>query len=173
MMYVRTNLGQLYKTYSRDRGRVWEYPQPTGLASCIAPCRLVRIPSSEWTQAAGGAGDLLLLWNQESAQEIRDGFARCRLESAVSKDDGETWQHFRTLDAMGIPPDGRIEPEEPGLARKTDELREMPADYGRASYPAVWFYRDTALVFYLKSAPPLDYRVNKLRIIPLKWFYGE
>lgn len=31
--------------------------------------------------------------------------------------------------------------------------------------------RDAALVFYLKSALPLDYRVNKLRIIPLKWFY--
>jgi len=173
MMYVRTSLGQLYKTYSHDGGRVWQYPEPTGLATCIAPCRLVRIPSNQWTKAAGHAGDLLLVWNQESAQEIRDGFARCRLASAISKDDGKTWQHFRTLDAMALPPAGRIEPDPPGLVRKTDELKEMPPDWGRVSYPAVWFYRDTALVFYLKSAKPLDYRVNKLRIIPLKWFYEE
>jgi len=173
MMYLRTSLGQLYKTYSSDGGRVWQYPEPTGLASCIAPCRLVRIPSDQWTEDAGCAGDLLLLWNQESAQEIRDGFARCRLESAISKDDGETWEHFKTLDAMGLPPAGRIEPEEPDLVRKTDELSQMPPDWGRVNYPAVWFHKDTALVFYLKSALPLDYRVNKLRIIPLKWFYEK
>lgn len=173
MMFVRTSLGQLYKTYSHDGGRVWQYPQPTGLATCVAPCRLVRMPSDPWTEALGCAGDLLVIWNQESAQEVRDGFARCRLESAVSRDDGETWEHFRTLAAICLPPAGRIEPCEPELVRKTDDLKQMPPDYGRVSYPAVWFYQDTALVFYLKSAKPIDYRVSKLRIIPIKWFYEQ
>lgn len=71
------------------------------------------------------------------------------------------------------PPAGRIEPGEPALARKSEALKEMPPDWGRVSYPAVWFHKDTALVFYLNSAKPLAYRVNKLRIIPLDWFYGK
>lgn len=99
LMYGRTELGQIYKSYSDDQGISWKHPVPTGLASSYAPSTLIRIPKTK---------DLLLVWNQVSAKEILTGLHRHRLSTAVSTDQGETWQHFHNLESLDdrthIPP---------------------------------------------------------------------
>ena len=59
------------------------------------------------------------LMNNELS-EIADGLARMRMSCAISKDDGETWQHFRNLESLDDA--GYIEPE--GNAGETD-VREL------------------------------------------------
>lgn len=114
MMFFRTTLGRIYTLRSgpvdsairggpwnpderipvkAPSGVYWGNPQPTPLAAAYTPCRVRRIPST---------GDLLIVWNQVSANEIRGSHSRCRMSSAVSKDDGQTWQHFRTIRPVSI-----------------------------------------------------------------------
>jgi hypothetical protein len=59
------------------------------LASSYSPCRLGILP---------GTGDMVVIWNQVSREEIRKGLRRCRLSSAVSSDGGRTWAHFKNID---------------------------------------------------------------------------
>ncbi len=56
LMFMRTTLGRIYATTSKDGGENWQMPQPTDLAMSYSPCRLRRIPTS---------GDLLCVWNLE------------------------------------------------------------------------------------------------------------
>ena len=83
-MILRTPLGRFYQSWSADNGTSWSRPEPTALASALAPAALGQIPGSD---------DLLIIWNQASADEIQRGMQRHRLSSAVSKDGGATWRH--------------------------------------------------------------------------------
>ena len=83
-MILRTPLGRFYQSWSADDGTSWSRPEPTALASALAPAALGRIPDSD---------DLLIIWNQASPDEIQRGMQRHRLSSAVSKDGGATWRH--------------------------------------------------------------------------------
>ena len=152
LMFARTTLGRLYQTTSEDGGNRWGYPEPTELASSYSPCRLRRIPKT---------GDLICVWNQISAEEIRRGFRRARLSAAISKDDGKTWEHFKTIATAGLPVAGRVELEESQMVRGRDDVGKLPDDWGNVSYPNVGFHADTVLV---------DFR-RKLLILPLEWFY--
>ncbi|MEN6458563.1 MAG: sialidase family protein [Thermoguttaceae bacterium] len=87
MMLLRTNLGFIAKSYSSDGGKTWSPPVAIkGLVSPNSPASVKRIPQT---------GDLLLVWNNSNSEERRP------LNSAISKDDGETWGHVRCLDADG------------------------------------------------------------------------
>jgi sialidase-1 len=92
MMFIRTNLGSLYLSYSEDRGETWSEAEPSQLLTPLAPASMKRIPST---------GDLLLVWNDhsnvpadwrpdESVKPIREG-RRTPLAMAISRDDGKTW----------------------------------------------------------------------------------
>ena len=159
LMFMRTQLGQLYKSFSSDGGRRWSVPEPTGLAAALAPCRLRRIPKT---------GDLICIWNQASADEIRRGLYRCRLSVAISRDDGETWQYFKTLDCGGLPPAGRIEPAEPQLLRGAKDVGRIPDDYRMIDYPNVGFHEDAVLISYQWNHQTGK---TKLLLLPLEWFY--
>lgn len=94
MLLARTTVGQIYRVYSHDNGENWEILELPGLASAYAPCMIRRIPST---------GDLLLIWNQASREEIESGYERMRLSVAISKDEGDTWTHARTLHRSHVP----------------------------------------------------------------------
>ena len=45
LMYARTPVGRLFKSYSSDGGQTWTEPQPAPLAAAYAPCALSRMPT--------------------------------------------------------------------------------------------------------------------------------
>lgn len=187
MMFFRTTLGRIYTSRSGPvdsaiRGGPWNPDEripvkapsrrllgqsPThATGSGLQPCRVRRIPST---------GDLLIVWNQVSANEIRGSYSRCRMSSAVSKDDGQTWQHFRTIDRSVLPVAGRIEPEpESAMARALDWVGEVPDDWGHLDYPNIGFYEDKVVVSWTRAVPePLPGQAQgaRLLIAPVSWFY--
>gem|GEM_PF-6125269 len=181
-MFMRTTLGRLYMARSaaadyynpagrhlRFRpGRNFDYPKPLPLVSSYSPCAVRVLPET---------GDWLLVWNQVSAAEIRAGYRRARLCSAVSRDDGRTWEHVRTLDAVVVPPAGYLPPEqEPGMVRGLDYVGILPEDFGSVSYPSISVVDDSVFVFFyriLVRPRPGDVTGRRLRVLPLSWFYGE
>jgi hypothetical protein len=182
IMYCRTSLGRVYTARSgpvdyvradgrrilRTPGQRFDNPQPTVLASSYSPCSIRRIPKT---------GDLLIVWNQVSGDEIRASYRRGRLSSAISKDDGKTWQHYRTIDASVLPPAGRVEPDaEPQMARGLDYVGVVPEDYGAAHYPNLEIVDDTVfLTWYRHVINPRkgDIHGRRLRVLPLTWFYQD
>ncbi|PQO34543.1 exo-alpha-sialidase [Bremerella cremea] len=89
MMWIRTNAGSQFVTFSRDKGDTWSQLKPSDMKSPLAPATIERIPTT---------GDLLLIWNDHS--EIPDALKgkRTPLCSAISKDDGQTWTNVKTLE---------------------------------------------------------------------------
>jgi len=182
LLFLRTTLGRVYVARSGpvdcvDRegrrvqcspGQRFDHPQPTPLASSYSPCVVRRIPNS---------GDLLLVWNQVSGDEIRAGYRRGRLSSAISKDDGRTWQHFRTIDRIVLPPAGRVDPDpQPRMVRALDYVGVLPDDYGAVDYPTVEIVEETAFVFWYRSVVrprPGDVTGRRLWVVPLGWFYQD
>jgi hypothetical protein len=61
LMVFRTGLGRLYQSWSHDNGETWTRPQPTALASSTAPAQVRSLPT----------GHLLMVWNQESEDEVK------------------------------------------------------------------------------------------------------
>jgi len=127
MMLMRTGLGGQYKSISTDGGQTWSAPVPTALKGTAAPVSISRIPST---------GDLLAIWNHNPGANSRNP-----LTAAVSKDEGETWQHFRNIE-------------------------DAPGDAW--AYPAVTWVGDRALVTYFNYKGGLSL---KLRSLPASWFY--
>jgi sialidase-1 len=83
MLWVRTDLGRIYRAYSRDKGKTFSELQPiTGVESPLSPQSIKRHP---------GSGDLILVWNNSPKQ-------RTPLSTAVSSDEGMTWKHVKVLD---------------------------------------------------------------------------
>ena len=83
-MFIRTDAGVQYAAYSGDHGETWSEARPTGIASPLSPASIARIPST---------GDLLMVWNNNGKNQHRTP-----LNIAVSKDEGKTWQHIKTLE---------------------------------------------------------------------------
>lgn len=192
MMFFRTTLGRVYTSRSgpvvnrellggawskpdapkdvinADPGVYWDYPEATELAGAYTPCRVRRMPTT---------GDLLLVWNQVSADEMRGGHSRGRMSCAISRDDGATWEHFRTIDRAVLAPAGRVAPEpEPAMARALPWIGEVPDNWGHLDYPNVGFHKDTVIVVWGRAIPrPLGGRPSgwRLRVAPVSWFYED
>lgn len=60
------------------------------LASSTAPPQLKTPPN----------GRLPCVWNRENEEEVRAGFARTRLSSAISRDGGRVWEFFQNIESM-------------------------------------------------------------------------
>ena len=89
MMYMRTDLGCQYRSFSKDGGETWSPAEPSNIVSPLSPASIARIPST---------GDLLLVWNDhEGVDEAHKG-KRTPFRVAISKDDGATWTNKKTLD---------------------------------------------------------------------------
>ncbi|MBM3786836.1 MAG: exo-alpha-sialidase [Acidobacteria bacterium] len=173
LMFGRTERGTLYQCVSTDKGVRWSAPKPVPLAASYAPPLLVRIPAS---------ADILLLWNQASAGEIRAGLSRHRLSSAVSKDGGATWNHFRNLESMDDrtrlePPDRReVLRSEGGYRQPQDRARypHSPANL-RICYPTVTFSGNEVAIAYDYGYGPGEFEkrsATRIKIVTKAWLYG-
>lgn len=89
LMIVRTQLGEIYASFSNDRGESWSPAEPWGIRSTESPSTLRRIPTT---------GDLLLVWNPDYDAAADHGGNRTPLVAAVSTDEGRTWNAPRTLE---------------------------------------------------------------------------
>lgn len=162
LLFGRTTLGRLYQARSKDGGVHWGWPQPTELASSYSPFILARIPRN---------GDLLCVWNQVSAEEIRSGHWRSRLSCAISRDDGASWEKFKIIDVQGVKPVGKIIPGKPQLLRPEKNCGELADDYGVLQYPSAGFYKDSVLITYNKQIYKPPKAARDMVIIPVDWFY--
>ncbi len=82
LLWLRTDRGRMYQSFSSDRGETWTQPEPSAVVSPLAPQSIKRIPQT---------GDLLLVWNNSEK-------FRFPLSIAVSRDEGRTWNFTRHLD---------------------------------------------------------------------------
>lgn len=176
LMFGRTVLGRVYRCVSADGGEHWSVPRPTELASSDSPCMVRRIPST---------GDLVMVWNQLSAEEILRGLKRARMCTAISRDQGETWENFRTVEVCGgLPPAKKIEPPPIRTYHSFDDVGDIPVDFGVFAYPSIAFMDDMALFGYgvnemrpvsewPEDAPITGVRewYGKVKAVPLSWLY--
>ena len=132
LMLIRNGFGCIAKCYSSDRGETWSKPELVPeLEAPVAPSSIARIPKT---------GDLLLIWNRNKA-------ARRPLNSAISRDEGKTWQNIRVVDDGDGPP-------WPGFAYTSI----TPVD--DKIILTHWFHEPAGISLKLKS---MDYR----------WFYEQ
>ena len=89
MMIIRSSGGVQHKSYSKDRGQTWSTVEPTNIKSPVSPATIERIPST---------GDLLMVWNNNGGDNPAIKGKRTPLTIAVSKDDGQTWEHVKNLE---------------------------------------------------------------------------
>jgi Neuraminidase (sialidase) len=89
MMFMRTDQGCQYRSYSKDGGDTWSPAEPSNILSPVSPASIARIPST---------GDLLLVWNDHDGVDDAHRGKRTPFRVAISKDEGETWINKKTLD---------------------------------------------------------------------------
>jgi sialidase-1 len=92
--WCRTDKGCQYGMTSDDGGNTWSPPQPTSFKSPNSPLSMKRIPAT---------GDLLAVWNDHSGRFLfpkdHPQFGgRTPLVSAISRDEGQTWEHPREIE---------------------------------------------------------------------------
>ncbi len=171
LLFARPTVNRIVYSYSTDGGESWSAVLPTQLANSISPPRLRRIPQT---------GDLMCVWNQVSAEEIRRGYRRGRLSVAISKDSGATWQNFKTIEVSeGLRDIARIPPEYPvKLVRARDDVGQLPDGWAYFHYANVCFAGDKVYIMYSRGSALLGIAEQNLkkqeqvtRIYPLEWFY--
>lgn len=141
LMFLRTELGGQYQTISKDEGETWSEPTPSALKGSAAPIAIERIPNT---------GDFLAIWNHDITS-MSNGYrdensnnkkrSRNPLTSAISKDEGKTWENFRNIE-------------------------DAPDDAW--AYPAVTWIEDRALITYFNYKGGL---ALQLKGLPEEWFY--
>ena len=90
MMIVRTQLGNIGRSYSDDGGDTWAEMRSLGVMAPEAPATLRRIPAT---------GDLLLVWNNTFTAGAGHGGKRTPLTAAISHDEGRSWQNVKNLES--------------------------------------------------------------------------
>lgn len=179
LMFMRTELGRLYQSWSSDNGETWTAPKPTLLAASNSPAQLKRIPST---------GDLVVVWSQASEEDVERGVGRSRLSTAVSRSQGAVWEFFQNIDSalegtrIEPGPLRRVRPR--GLVfdrqssqpvRAAEATIDLPDDYRLTSYPSVFFHCDHMLVGHTNAHFAEDgtyMKEGRLIVVPVGWLYG-
>lgn len=169
LCFMRSTCGRILKSYSADGGESWTKVAITDLAMSNSPCRLNRIP---------GTGDLVLVWNQMSTEEIRRGYRRGRLSVAISRDDGNTWERFKTLvQSPGVEPVTRVSPPPltamvRGGSGPDEVMDELPDDFVHFHYHEVYFSADGERFFvFIRVGTPAGAQKPIWRTYPTNWLY--
>ncbi len=138
MMLSRTDQGFQMRSYSSDEGITWTPAEPTDIASPVSPPTIERIPST---------GDLLLLWNDHSDIDPALEGKRTPFTAAISRDEGQTWEHVRQLETD---PDGWY------------------------CYTALEFVGDATLIGHC-AGDRIVGQLNRTQVlrVPIAWFYGK
>ncbi len=136
LMLLRTSLGHVYQAESKDAGRTWSQASATSLVAPASPPAVKRIPKT---------GDLLVIWNRNYEPKHHHQGERNPLCTAISKDDGATWEHIKDIERV------------PG---------------GGAAYAAVTFQDDEALItYYYQQKGAGGASGVRLKIVPISWLY--
>ena len=136
MMFCRTDLGCQYVSRSTDGGDTWSPFEPSEIISPRSPASIERIPKT---------GDLLMVWNNH--QNVRPEYAgkRSPLSVAISRDEGGTWEHVKTLE------------DDPG---------------GHYCYTAIEFVGDHVLLAYCAGQRQTGgLRLTQITRFGLDWLY--
>jgi hypothetical protein len=134
LCFMRSTCGRILKSYSSDGGETWTKVELTDVAMSNSPCMLKRLPKT---------GDLVMVWNQMSAEEIRRGYRRGRLSLAISRDDGQSWVNRSTLElSPGLKPATHVEvPPLQAMVRGASGpdtvMSELPDGFTHFHYPNV------------------------------------
>ena len=177
LMHLRSQLGRIYRSYSRDGGISWTRPEGLSIAASYTPSIVRRIPKT---------GDLVMIWNQIQRMEVVNGLHRHRLSIAISRDEGHTWTNFKNLESLDDqtvivpPPADRIEVieqwEDYGYYQPSAGRKRYTRAPGvlRICYPDIAFVGDQAVVVYDYGEGVLGPGVvgTKLRTFPIAWLYN-
>jgi hypothetical protein len=92
-MWMRTDVGCQYESYSTDRGGIWTMPAPSRFTSPDSPLSMKRVP---------GSGKLLAVWNPIPNYNGREFIyaygGRTPLVLATSADEGKTWSGYKVIE---------------------------------------------------------------------------
>jgi len=181
LMIMRTRLGRHFQAWSNDNGETWTRPQPTHLAGTQVPAQVRRLPDT---------GHLLCVFTQHSEDEIRRGYIRARLSSAISRNGGKVWEHFQNVESIleethvepgpirVVQPEGNYPLQEwAAFENDPDYVVPLPAGYGRWSYPSVLVLKDRVLISHTwswhdETGTLQRHGWNRLKVLPTRWFYG-
>lgn len=84
MMFIRTDAGVQYKSFSTDNGQTWSATEASDMFSPQSPASLVEIPETD---------KLVLVWNNNNGDNPIIKGKRTPLQLAVSDDNAQTWQN--------------------------------------------------------------------------------
>ncbi len=171
LLLARSTVGRLVQSFSTDGGEHWSAVVPSELPSSESPALVVTLPKT---------GDLLVVWNQMSREEIRRGYRRGRLSSAISTDGGHSWGHFKTIErSVGLEDRDRLPAEFPvKMVRARDWVGPLPDKWAYFHYPNLDVVGDNVILRYSRGSPWLGIAEQNLatqqsvmRVYPIAWFY--
>lgn len=171
LLLARSTVGRLVQSFSTDGGEHWSAVVPSELPSSESPAVVVALPKT---------GDLLVVWNQISREEIRRGYRRGRLSSAISTDGGHSWGHFKTIErSVGLEDRDRLPAEFPvKMVRARDWVGPLPDKWAYFHYPNLDVVGDQVILRYSRGSPwlgiaeqNLSTQQSMMRVYPITWFY--
>mmetsp|Transcript_55647 Transcript_55647/g.176671 ORF Transcript_55647/g.176671 Transcript_55647/m.176671 type:complete len:379 (+) Transcript_55647:412-1548(+) len=93
-MVFRTTVGCLYSSVSHDKGRTWAEPQSMAVPNPNSKVHMISLKPG---------GELVLAFNNHRSANAYRGLKNCkacrsRMHLAISRDNGETWEHSLSMD---------------------------------------------------------------------------
>jgi sialidase-1 len=89
LQVIRTQMGQIWFSYSKDEGDTWSVAEPSGIVSPESPSTIARLP---------GTGALLLVHNPKVDHGISAIGSRTPLVARISRDEGKSWSEARVIE---------------------------------------------------------------------------
>ena len=89
MMFMRTDAGVQYLSYTMDKGMHWSTAQRSSIVSPVSPASIKRVPGSK---------TLVMLWNLNDGSDPELKGKRTPLAIAISRNEGRTWIKPRMLE---------------------------------------------------------------------------
>jgi len=89
MLFSRSNAGSQLVSFSTDHGETWSPLTSSNMISPVSPASIERIPKTS---------DLILVWNNHRNISRKLRGKRTPFNVAISKDDGKTWTHVKTVE---------------------------------------------------------------------------
>lgn len=89
MMFMRTDAGVQYLSYTVDKGMRWSPAQRSSIVSPVSPASIKRVPGSK---------TLVMLWNLNDGSDPELKGKRTPLAIAISRNEGRTWIKPRMLE---------------------------------------------------------------------------